>query len=310
MPKGDVLATARVAGIMAAKRTADLIPLCHGLALTGAEVTFSWDEEGSRLQIQASAHRRPYGRGDGGSSRRWRSPPFTVYDMCKAVDRGMRVTPFAWYARLEAAVARTAPSTPGPAGASHLHRLPPPVDGHRHHRGLSSHAIADPAEAGAGGPRLYDLRRRHPLRLRGVPAAGGKIDGGLDLSLREERLRPYLVGASNILGLLALVLLSAPQTVSLLLLAYATNSAHGRHHPALEDLRPRRRDGDALTALISAFGAGALPLAVIVPVVCWARVRAQMHTVAQVARGLAGVLHDLGRAGHPGPSLLPRPARR
>ena len=47
VPKGDVLATARVAGIMAAKRTADLIPLCHGLALTGAEVTFSWDEEGS-----------------------------------------------------------------------------------------------------------------------------------------------------------------------------------------------------------------------------------------------------------------------
>ena len=47
VPKGDVLATARVAGIMAAKRTADLIPLCHGLALTGAEVTFSWDEEGA-----------------------------------------------------------------------------------------------------------------------------------------------------------------------------------------------------------------------------------------------------------------------
>jgi cyclic pyranopterin phosphate synthase len=53
VPKGDVLATARIAGIMAAKRTADLIPLCHSLALTGAEVTFNWDDGRSRLLIEA-----------------------------------------------------------------------------------------------------------------------------------------------------------------------------------------------------------------------------------------------------------------
>ncbi|MGH2351972.1 MAG: cyclic pyranopterin monophosphate synthase MoaC, partial [Chloroflexota bacterium] len=55
MPKGDVLATARIAGITGAKRTPDLIPLCHSLALTGADVAFEWDDRRSRLLIQASA---------------------------------------------------------------------------------------------------------------------------------------------------------------------------------------------------------------------------------------------------------------
>ena len=91
VPKGDVLATARVAGIMAAKRTADLIPLCHGLALTGAEVTFSWDEEGSRLQIQASARTVDRTGVEMEALSAVAVAALTVYDMCKAVDRGMRV---------------------------------------------------------------------------------------------------------------------------------------------------------------------------------------------------------------------------
>src|SRR5262245_47840915 len=53
--KGDVLATARIAGIMATKRTADLIPLCHALALDAAEVTFEWDADQQRLKIRALA---------------------------------------------------------------------------------------------------------------------------------------------------------------------------------------------------------------------------------------------------------------
>src|SRR3546814_3162451 len=52
-PKGDVLSTARIAGIMAAKRTADLIPLCHPLALTKGGVDFSWEEGG--IAVTASA---------------------------------------------------------------------------------------------------------------------------------------------------------------------------------------------------------------------------------------------------------------
>jgi membrane-associated phospholipid phosphatase len=152
---------------------------------------------------------------------------------------------------------------------------------------LSSHAIADPGEAAlvalvssffiAVVPCLYVayLLRSH------------KIDGGVDLALREERLRPYLVGAaSSILGLLALARLSAPQTGTFLALAYATNAL------AMAAITQRWKISAhaagatmPLTALISAFGAAALPLAVIVPMVCWARVRAQMHTVAQVCAG-------------------------
>ena len=152
---------------------------------------------------------------------------------------------------------------------------------------LSSHAIADPAEAARVALVSTIFVAVIPCAYVAYLLRGGKIDGGLDLALREERLRPYLVGAaSNILGLLALVLLSAPQTVSLLVLAYATNSL------LMAAITQRWKisahaAGTAmpLTALISAFGAGALPLAVIVPVVCWARVRARMHTVAQVAAG-------------------------
>ena len=160
-----------------------------------------------------------------------------------------------------------------------------------------------PRRSGAGGPRLYDLRRRHPLRLRGVPAAGQDRRGPRPVPARGASAPLSGGGASNILGLLALVLLSAPQTVSLLLLAYATNSCSwppspsagrspptaGRRCPDRLDQRLRRRrpapGRDRARGLLGA-RAG------------------QMHTVAQVARrGLAGVLHDLGRAGHPGPSL-------
>jgi cyclic pyranopterin phosphate synthase len=91
VPKGDVLATARIAGIMAAKRTSDLIPLCHSLALTGAEVTFNWDDGRRRLLIEAAA--RTVGR-TGVEMEALTAvsvAALTVYDMCKAVDRAMRI---------------------------------------------------------------------------------------------------------------------------------------------------------------------------------------------------------------------------
>jgi cyclic pyranopterin monophosphate synthase len=90
-PKGDVVSTARIAGIQAAKRTADLIPLCHGLALTGAEVTFNWDEEGGRLLIQATARTVDRTGVEMEALTAVAVAALTVYDMCKAVDRGMRV---------------------------------------------------------------------------------------------------------------------------------------------------------------------------------------------------------------------------
>lgn len=88
MGKGDVLGTARLAGVMAAKRTSDLIPLCHTLALDGVELDFA-PADSERLQIDA--HVRCHGR-TGVEMEALTAvtvAALTVYDMCKAVDRAM-----------------------------------------------------------------------------------------------------------------------------------------------------------------------------------------------------------------------------
>ncbi|MGB4593677.1 MAG: cyclic pyranopterin monophosphate synthase MoaC [Coriobacteriia bacterium] len=88
--KGDVLAVARVAGIMAAKKTADLIPMCHPLALT--HVSVDLEPEYSAIKITATAET------DGKTGVEMEAltaaavAGLTIYDMCKAVDRGMVVT--------------------------------------------------------------------------------------------------------------------------------------------------------------------------------------------------------------------------
>jgi cyclic pyranopterin phosphate synthase len=91
MPKGDVLATARIAGIMATKRTSDLIPLCHPLAITGADVSFEWDESHSRLRVEASARTVGKTGVEMEALTAVTVAALTVYDMCKAVDRQMRI---------------------------------------------------------------------------------------------------------------------------------------------------------------------------------------------------------------------------
>lgn len=90
LAKGDVLEVARLAGIMAAKKTADLIPLCHPLPLTSVEVGFAFDGD-SALVLSATA--RVFGR-TGVEMEALAAvsvAALTVYDMCKAVDRGMTV---------------------------------------------------------------------------------------------------------------------------------------------------------------------------------------------------------------------------
>ena len=85
LPKGDALAAAQIAGIMAAKRTSDLIPLCHPLPLTHVDVALSVEDGRSRSRRPPRRRRRPASRW-----RRW-SPhvaALTVYDMAKAVDDG------------------------------------------------------------------------------------------------------------------------------------------------------------------------------------------------------------------------------
>lgn len=91
-PKGDVFATARLAGIMAAKRTGEWIPLAHPMPLDGVEVLLEADPEAECIRVEATVRAN------------WRTgvemeamvavsaAGLTIYDMCKAIDRGMSVT--------------------------------------------------------------------------------------------------------------------------------------------------------------------------------------------------------------------------
>jgi indole-3-glycerol phosphate synthase len=90
--KGDVLAVARLAGIMAAKRTAELIPLCHPLALTLVEVDLTCRPERSVVEITATCKLRGRTGVEMEALTAASIAALTIYDMCKAVDRGMRVT--------------------------------------------------------------------------------------------------------------------------------------------------------------------------------------------------------------------------
>jgi cyclic pyranopterin monophosphate synthase len=89
--KGDVLAVARIAGIMAAKRTAELIPLCHSLPLSAVEVDFELDDETSSLKIRVGAKTTANTGVEMEALTAASVVALAVYDMCKAVDRRMVV---------------------------------------------------------------------------------------------------------------------------------------------------------------------------------------------------------------------------
>ncbi len=90
--KGDVFAVARVAGIMAAKRTAEIIPLCHTLGLTSAEIAFEPDKASSRVNIKATVRSSGRTGVEMEALTAVAAAGLTIYDMCKAVDRAMTVT--------------------------------------------------------------------------------------------------------------------------------------------------------------------------------------------------------------------------
>jgi cyclic pyranopterin monophosphate synthase len=89
--KGDVFAAARIAGIMAAKRTAELIPLCHPLALTSIEVELTADPAASAVAITATCRLKGRTGVEMEALTAVSVAALTIYDMCKAVDRGMRI---------------------------------------------------------------------------------------------------------------------------------------------------------------------------------------------------------------------------
>ena len=89
-PKGDVLAVAQVAGILAAKRTHELIPMCHPLRLTGVDIAFTLEENAVRIRSKVKCN------GETGVEMEALTAvsiaALTVYDMCKAVQRDMEIT--------------------------------------------------------------------------------------------------------------------------------------------------------------------------------------------------------------------------
>ena len=91
IPKGDVLTVARLAGIMAAKRTPELIPLCHPLMLTSIKVELTTDAARSAVDIEASCKLSGKTGVEMEALTAVSVAALTIYDMCKAVDRAMRI---------------------------------------------------------------------------------------------------------------------------------------------------------------------------------------------------------------------------
>jgi len=89
--KGDVLGVARLAGIMAAKRTAELIPLCHPLPITAIAVDLTPDRQASAIDIAATVRTTGQTGVEMEALTAASVAALTVYDMCKSVDRGMRI---------------------------------------------------------------------------------------------------------------------------------------------------------------------------------------------------------------------------
>lgn len=95
MKKGDVLAVAQVAGIMACKNTSNIIPMCHPISLQGVNISFNWlkEDDNHRLQIEATAKTKGSTGVEMEALTAVSAAALTVYDMCKAVDKGMIIGP-------------------------------------------------------------------------------------------------------------------------------------------------------------------------------------------------------------------------
>ena len=89
--KGDVLGVARIAGIMAAKKTADLVPLCHPLALTRVEIELDTSDDPAGVYCRATVETRGRTGVEMEALTAVQITLLTVYDMCKAIDRGMTI---------------------------------------------------------------------------------------------------------------------------------------------------------------------------------------------------------------------------
>lgn len=92
MKKGDVLAVAQVAGIMAAKRTQDLIPMCHPIAITGVDIAFFSDESRNAIDITATVRCKGETGVEMEALTAASAAALTIYDMCKAAQKDIEIT--------------------------------------------------------------------------------------------------------------------------------------------------------------------------------------------------------------------------
>ena len=93
-PKGDIFTVAKIAGIMAAKKTHDLIPLCHPLAITHIDVDYSFDDERHTVEILSTVRTKGQTGVEMEALTCATVVGLTIYDMCKAVDKGIELGPF------------------------------------------------------------------------------------------------------------------------------------------------------------------------------------------------------------------------
>ncbi|MCH4888989.1 cyclic pyranopterin monophosphate synthase MoaC [Acidaminobacter sp. JC074] len=89
MKKGDVLSVAQIAGIMGAKKTSDLIPMCHNIFISGADLIFSVDEVNSKIEIKSTVKTSGQTGIEMEALTAVSVAALTIYDMCKAVDKNM-----------------------------------------------------------------------------------------------------------------------------------------------------------------------------------------------------------------------------
>ncbi|MCF6247390.1 MAG: cyclic pyranopterin monophosphate synthase MoaC [Desulfobacula sp.] len=90
--KGNVLEAARIAGVMAAKKTSDLIPMCHPLNITHARIDFDFDKDNSAINIEAEVSLTGKTGVEMEALTAASVAALTIYDMCKSYDRGMRIS--------------------------------------------------------------------------------------------------------------------------------------------------------------------------------------------------------------------------
>ena len=90
--KGDVLGVARVAGIMAAKKTPEIVPMCHPLNITSIEIAFEYDKKGDRIHIESRVKIKGRTGVEMEALTAVAAAALTIYDMCKSVDREMIIS--------------------------------------------------------------------------------------------------------------------------------------------------------------------------------------------------------------------------